>query len=133
MNTPGNCRRSRHAPAVGLPALLFAAAVTLAACASTPAPTEQMAVSGAAVNRAVSAGGAELAPVEMQSARQKLDAAKLAMSAEDYPKAGMLAQEAQVDAQLAEVRARSTTARKAASELQESVRVLREEISRKNK
>jgi len=102
-------------------------------CASTPAPTEQMAVSTAAVGTAVSAGGTELAPLEMKTAREKLDRANLAMAAKDYDRAQMLAEEAQVDAQLAGTKARSTKAQKAAEELKEDSRVLREEINRKSK
>ena len=41
--------------------------------------------------------------------------------------------QAQVDAQLAEVKSRSGTAGKAAGELREGTRVLREELDRKNK
>lgn len=112
--------------------VLIAATLILSACAGTP-PTEQLALSTASVNRAGSAGATELAPAEMQMARDKLDKAKLAMTAEDYDKALSLAQSAQVDAQLAEAKARSTKAKKASDELQESVRVLREELDRKNK
>lgn len=116
-----------------LPALILGASMLLAGCASTPAPTEQLAVSAAAVSRADNAGAAALAPAEMQMAREKLDQARLAMTQEDFDNARNLAQEAQVDAQLAEAKSRSGKARKAAEELQEGVRVLREELDRKNK
>jgi len=68
----------------------------------------------------------------MKSARDKLDRAEVAMAAKDYDRALSLAQEAQVDAKLAEVKADSSKARKAAAELQEDTRVLQEEIDRKN-
>lgn len=116
-----------------LPVLILGASMLLAGCASTPAPTEQLAVSAAAVSRADNAGAAALAPAEMQMAREKLDQARLAMTQEDFDNARNLAQEAQVDAQLAEAKSRSGKARKAAEELQEGVRVLREELDRKNK
>ena len=108
-----------------------AAILVLAACAGTPPPTAQLAVSTAAVANATAAGSTELAPVEMTTARQKLDRANLAMAAKDYPLALALAQQSQVDAQLAETKARSTQAGKAAAVLQEASRVLREEIARK--
>jgi hypothetical protein len=104
----------------------------MAGCASTPAPTEQVAVSTAAVAHAVSAGGTESAPTEMRTAREKLDRANVAMAAKDYDRARSLAEEAQVDAQLAETKAHSTKAQKAADELQEDSRVLREEINRRS-
>lgn len=116
-----------------LPVLIVGASMLLAGCASTPAPTEQLAVSAAAVSRADSAGAATLAPAEMQMAREKLEQARLAMTREDFDNARNLAQEAQVDAQLAEAKSRSGEARKAAGELQEGVRVLRDELDRKNK
>ena len=61
---------------------------------------------------------------------EKMDAAEKAMTEEDYPLARQLAEEAQVDAQLAATTARSAKAQKAASALQEDNRVLRKEIDR---
>lgn len=118
---------------LGVPAALLGALLLLGACASTPAPTEQMAVTGAAVSSATSAGAPELAPAEMQTARDKFERAKTAMTKEDYDSARRLAEEAQVDAQLAEAKARSEQARKASDELQRGIRVLREELERKSK
>jgi len=109
------------------------AAVIVAGCASVPAPTEQIAVSKAAVANAVGAGGPEFAPAEMRTAQDKLDRADQAMAAKDYERARWLAEEAQVDAQLAVTKARSAKAQKAAYALQEDGRVLREELNRKSK
>jgi len=113
-------------------AALASATALLAACASTPPPTAQVAVSAAAVNHAAGAGAPELAPVEMRLARDKLQRANVAMTTKDYGQALALAQEAQVDAQLAEAKAHSSKARKAAEEVREDGRVLREEIERKS-
>ena len=67
----------------------------LAACSSTPAPTEQMAVSRTTVNRVASAPAvATTAPVEISQAREKLMQAEKAMVAEDYVTARRLAAEA---------------------------------------
>jgi len=71
------------------------AAVVAAACASMAPPSEQMAVSRSAVANAVSAGGAEFAPVEMRTAQDKMDRASRAMDREDYDNARRLAEEAQ--------------------------------------
>jgi predicted S18 family serine protease len=125
-----------HTRACTMAALLLAAASTpfLAGCASTPPPpTAQVAVSDAAVTRAVNAGGNEWAPAEMRSARDKLDQAKQAMADRNYEKALSLATEAQVDARLAESKADASKAKKASDALQESNRVLRDELSRKPK
>lgn len=107
-------------------------AVVLASCTSVPAPTEQMAVSTSAIANAASAGGAQYAPAELASARQKLDRASLAMEKKDYALARQLAEQAQADARLAEKIAESTKARKAAAVVQEDVRVLHDELNRKS-
>ena len=122
-----------RATCAGLAPVFASAVLFLAGCASTPAPTEQLAVSTAAVEQAVSAGAPELAPAELRSARDKLDRAQAAMVAKDYGQARILAEQAQVDAQLAITKARSAKAQKAAASLEEGSRVLREEIDRKAK
>ena len=109
----------------------LASMLVLGACASTPVPTEQLAVTTAAVAQAVSVGGQELAPTEMGVARDKLVRAHLAVAAKDNDQALRLAQEAQVDAQLAGTKAEAAKARKAQAELDEAARVLREEMARK--
>jgi len=116
---------------IGIP---VAAAIFMAGCASTsPAPTEQMAVSRAAVINASSDGGNEFAPLELKSAMDKMDGAERAMVQKNYVFARQLAEQAQVDAQLAGAKARSAKAQKAADALQEESRVLRQEIDRKAK
>ena len=109
------------------------AAVVMAGCASVPKPTEQIAVSKSAITNAVRAGGAEHAPVELKTAQDKMDQANRAMVKEDYEDARRLAEEAQVDARLAEKKAESAKARKAALVMGDDIRVLREEINRKSK
>ena len=109
-------------------------AALMAGCASSgPKPTEQIAVSKSAVANAVAAGGSEYAPVEMRTAQDKLDRAHRAMDKEDYVDARWLAEEAQVDARLAEKKAQSAKAQKAAIVMGDDIRVLREEINRKSK
>ena len=126
MNTSSNATRGATVATLGA-----ALALTLAACASTPPPTEQLAVSTAAVASAVTAGGTELAPAETRTARDKLAQANKAMVDKDYASARVLAEESQVDAQLAVAKARSAKALKAASEVAEAARVLSEEMNRK--
>lgn len=106
-------------------------ALTLMACATKiPAPTQQVALSRAAIEAATRAGAAELAPAELNIARQKQAMADTAMTQEQYDQALLLANEVQVDARLAEAKARSNRASKAADELREDGRVLRQEINR---
>ena len=115
------------------PRAIGCAAVVIAGCASTPPPTEQIAVSKSAIANAVSAGGSEYAPVEMRTAQEKMDRASRAMAKEEYESARHLAEEAQADARLAEKKADSAKAQKAAVVMQEDIRVLREEINRNSK
>lgn len=113
---------------------VFVAAIFMAGCASTPptpAPVELMAVSKSAISSAISAGGNEFAPLQVKSAMDKMDSADKAMADKNYALARRLAEQAQVDAKLAEATARAGKARKSADELQESNRVLRKEIDRK--
>jgi len=103
----------------------------LAACASQKTPaTADVAVSRAAVANATTAGAADLAPAEMQSARDKLMRANQALAARDYRTAQDLATQASADAQLAQSKANSAKATQAADELQQNIRLLREELSR---
>jgi hypothetical protein len=106
-------------------------AVFVAGCASSPpAPTEQLAVSKVAIANAVSAGGAEYAPVEMRTAQDKLDRANRAVTRQDYDEARRLAEDSQVDARLAEKKAQAAKAQKASAVTQDDNRVLRDEINR---
>jgi septal ring factor EnvC (AmiA/AmiB activator) len=113
--------------------VVVAASAFMVGCASDQAPTEQMAVSKAAVNNAMSAGSNEFAPVQLKSAMDKLDAAEKAMADKNYELARQLAEQAEVDAKLAGAMARSAKAQKAANAVQDDIRVLRQEIDRNSK
>lgn len=129
---PAAARRpgaSRQALATG-PTLSLAVILLFAGCASLPPPTEQMAVSRAAISNALSAGGNQYAPVVYKSAVDKMQAAEAAMPNEDYVLALRLAQEAEVDARLAAETARAAKAQKAADAVQDGMRVLRKEMNR---
>jgi len=127
MNTMSGYPWYRTAGAIAI------AAVVTAGCASAPKPTEQIAVSNSAITNAVRAGGGEYAPTEMKSAQDKMAQANRAMDKEDYEDARRLAEQAQVDATLAEKKAESAKAQKAAIALGDDIRVLRDEINRKSK
>lgn len=99
-------------------------------CASMPPPIEQIAVSRASVTRAASVGGNEFAPVELKSATEKMNAAEQALADRDYVKAQRLAEQAQVDAKLAETKTALAKAQLAVRNAEESNRVLRQEIYR---
>ena len=127
--SPRRTRASCQARAMGF-TLSGAAILLFAGCASLPPPTEQMAVSRAAISNALSAGGNQYAPVVYKSAIDKMQAAEAAMPNEDYALALRLAQEAEVDARLAAETARAAKAQKAADAVQDGMRVLRKEMNR---
>ena len=106
------------------------AALLLGACASVPAPTEQVAVSRAAVADAVSAGSAEYAPASLRRAQEMLDRSNAAMVSHQYADARRFAEDAEVDARLAAMTARSEKARRAVSEVELSIQALKEELAR---
>src|ERR1700735_4277244 len=107
-----------------------AVAVGLAACASTPIPNEKIAVAKASVQRAEQSGAPELAPVELATARDKLSRAEKAAADRDAQPATELAEQANVDAQLAEATAQEKKSHKAATEFDASLQALRQESLR---
>jgi len=108
--------------------------LALSGCADkVPPPTQQVTMATQAISQAESSGAFDLAPLELKSAREKLTQAKLAMEQEKNDQARRLADEAIIDANLAEAKARSAKSQKVVEELKESIRILREEINRKSK
>jgi uncharacterized protein DUF4398 len=104
--------------------------VGLAACASTPVPNEKIAVAKASVQRAEQSGAPELAPVEMAAARDKLARAEKAAADRDAQPATQLAEQANVDARLAEATAQQQRSHKAATEFDASMQALSNESMR---
>jgi hypothetical protein len=130
-----NHRRNEMANVIKMSVITFCglAVVLASGCSSLKTPaTADVAVSKAAVDNAAGAGGTEFAPMEMRSAREKLASANTAMKAKDYKLAIELANQAQVDAKLAQSKASSAKAQAAADALQDDIRVMREELYRAN-
>ena len=75
------------------------------------------------------AGAQEFAPVELSTARDKLQRAEKAAADHDAQPATMLAEQANVDAELAEATAQEHRSQKAESELQASLQALREQAN----
>jgi hypothetical protein len=101
-----------------------------AGCASTPIPNEKIAVAKATVARAEQSGAPEYAPVEMAAARDKLARAEKAAADKDAQPATQLAEQANLDAQVAEATAQQHKSHKAASEFDASMQALRQESLR---
>ncbi len=103
----------------------------LAACASTPPPSDKLANVGMAIQRARESEAQKYAPLELKLAVEKYEKAKDAVEEEEYERARRLADEALIDAQLAESKAKAEKQKKIAQDMQESVETLREELKRK--
>jgi Domain of unknown function (DUF4398) len=108
---------------IALVTLIIAGGLT-AACASDPAPNDQLASSEVAIARAMRAGAAELAPTELGLARDKSQLARRWIAASDNRPARWLAEQAQVDAELAEMKAMSARAMTAAARARQEFRLL---------
>ena len=106
------------------------AIVAGAGCASSPVPEEKIAVAQASVQRAEQSGAPEAAPVEMAAARDKLNRAQKAAAARDGRTATDLAEQASIDAQLAEATAAQQRSQKASTEFDASMQALRQESQR---
>ena len=129
IQTPTAAKLKFSTASLIIPVIVFIAG--LGGCASTPVSVEKMAVAESAVQRANTSSTSENAATELQIAVAKLASARQAVNNKDYDRARQLAEQAEVDAQVAELHAQSTRSRKAAQESQDAARVLREEINRK--
>jgi hypothetical protein len=98
---------------------------TVAGCATSPVPNEKLALAQASVQRAEQAGAPQSAPVEMATARDKLTRAQAAAADHKPVPATQLAEQANIDAQLAEAIAERSKSEKAAAQFDASMQALR--------
>jgi hypothetical protein len=121
--------RQRHSSASRpwVIAFMIFLALGTGACSTTKPPTDALAQAELGVRAASEARAAELAPMDLQSAREKLEGSKQAMAAGKYEEARRLAESAQVEAELAEAKAEAEIMRHAADELRKRIDVLRME------
>jgi len=98
--------------------------------AKSPVADETIAVAKAAVERAEQSGAPQAAPVELASARDKLARAQKANAEHQAKPAIALADQATIDAQVAEAMAQKERAAKAAAEFDASMAALRQESNR---
>ena len=111
-------------------AAVAAAVLGVVGCASTPIPNEKIAVAKDSVQRAEQSGAPEFAPVELAAAKDKLSRAEKAAADREAQPATMLAEQADVDAKLAEATAAQQKSHKAATEFDASMQTLRQESMR---
>jgi len=107
----------------------FAVSV-LTSCAGV-APMEKMVKLESYIANARQAEAIVYAPLELKFAEDKYKMAQGAIESKEYDLANKLADEAFLDAHLAEVKALSVKAEKEAQEMRESIETLRNELNRK--
>jgi len=95
--------------------LAVLAPLALAACAGDPIPKAELGSADQAIQNAEQAGALQHAPVELELARGKLDAANRAVRDDRESQARRLALEARADANYAASKARAAAAQQAAS------------------
>jgi septal ring factor EnvC (AmiA/AmiB activator) len=109
-----------------------AVALGIVACASAPAPVEKLTIAKTSIERAEQARAGQFARVELDMARNKLAAAQAAADKHDAQVAARMADQADVDAQLAESTARAKQQEQMVTEMDASLRDLRNETLRRD-
>ena len=111
--------------------LWSAAALVGAGCATVPAPNETLSNAEYAIRKAEEREATQFAPLEIRVAKDKIEQARLSMAAGDNRQARRFAEQAAVDAQLAEAKARAARAEATAREIEKSIEALRSETERR--
>jgi hypothetical protein len=106
------------------------AAAALLACSTATQPAASVSEAELAVHQADAKDAGEHAPLELQLAREKLARAEKALNDDDHVKARRLADEALVDALLADAKADTQESRANAQALQQSIQSLQDETER---
>lgn len=113
------------------PAVSAAIVLLMTACAAAPVPpTNELLAAQAAIESAEQARVADYASPELGEARNKLSAANAAVQLEEMTLAQRLAEESQVDAQLALAKSQAAKARLVNDEMLNSTNSLKVEMQR---
>jgi len=109
--------------------ILFCASLlaTLAGCAADPAPLAQVRLAEQSIAQA-EAVGAMKDTAELADAQRKLAAALMALQAERHRQARLLAEQAELDARLAEARVLNEKSQMEITELNRRIKQLREQL-----
>ena len=107
-----------------------ALALALAGCATVAPPQDRIAAAEVQIRKAEDGLAAQYAPLDLLKAREKYEGARRAVQEEEYDEARRLAEQATVDARLAEEKARTAKAQRMAKEMQESLETLQRETER---
>jgi ribosomal protein L16 Arg81 hydroxylase len=104
----------------------------IVACAATPMPVEKLAIAQTSIERAELAQAAQFAQAELASARNKYAVARAAVDKNEAQVAARMADQADIDAQLAESTARARQQEQLATEMDAGLRDLRNETLRRD-
>ena len=103
------------------------ALLALTGCANDPPPTEQVRLTEQAVAQARAVGATEQV-AELQQAEDKLQRARAAMARESFKDARVLAEQAELDARLAEAHVLTQKSQDQLRELNERINRLRRQL-----
>jgi len=109
------------------PLLLALALLGLAGCANDPAPDEQLRLSEQALEQAKAVGATDQV-AEFKLAEDKLTRARANMTSEDFRDARLRAEQAELDARLAEARVLTQKSEEQLELLQSRVKRLRKQL-----
>jgi non-homologous end joining protein Ku len=107
------------------------AVLALAGCASETTQLDAVSAAELAVDRATEAKAAQHAPLELRLAQEKLERARSSMNENEHEDARRQAEQARVDARLAETKARSESASQQREEIDQTMDTLKREADRK--
>lgn len=121
---------SRQYASIAVLVVGAAGSLLIAACASTPAPTQQITAAEVAIGHAEQAQVADYASPELSAAREKLAAARAAIVKEDMSAAKRLAEQAALDADLASAKLSAAKAKAVNDEMLKSTSIIKQEMQR---
>ena len=101
---------------------------TLAGCAATPPSEQTTTLARDAVGRALSAQATQFAPLEMKTAQDKLARMEQAIGEKHYVLVDTLAEQIEVDANLAEAKATAVRKQQVLNQARQGIQVLKQEM-----
>ena len=110
--------------------LSLSALMLFAGCSAKNPPVEKISNAQSAISRASDNNAEVYSPLELKIAKEKLDRAQELSKEKKYEDAAMLAEEAKIDARLAEEKSRTKESKKIANEILDSINALKAEIKR---
>jgi len=109
---------------------LLISALILGGCSTKKPPTDRIASAELAINLAEENKARDFAELDLYKAKENLQNAKNAVAKDDYEEAARYADQALIDAQLAQEKAQAAMAGEAADDLRKSTDTLVDELNR---